>query len=111
MRRYPLSIPELAIISGTRAALGAGLGLLLGDRIVADKRRAAGWSLFLVGAASTVPILVQLFRSRPLIAGSSSRNVGRRTRRVGRRSRRLAGAHHGNHALRKRMGALNHARH
>ena len=111
MRRYPLSIPELALISGTRAALGAGLGLLLGDRIVAGKRRAAGWSLLLVGAASTVPILIQLFRSRPLIVSSRSRNAGRRIQHGARRARRLAGTNHGNHALRRRIGAMSHGRH
>ena len=107
MRRYALSIPELAIISGTRAALGAGLGMLLGDRLGEPRRRAAGWSLFLMGAVTTVPILVQLFRSRPVTAVSRSRSAGRRLRR---RSRRLMGTNHGNHSHR-RVSALSHARH
>ena len=45
MRRTPLSIPEIAIIGGTRAALGAGVALLLGDRLNHDERRAVGWTL------------------------------------------------------------------
>ena len=60
MTRTPLSIPELAIIAGTRAALGAGLGLLLADRLSGEKRRAIGWTLLAVGVISTVPIAMQL---------------------------------------------------
>jgi hypothetical protein len=63
MERRPLSIPEIALISGTRGALGAGLGLLLADRLNDDQRRAVGWTLFLVGAISTIPIAAQLFES------------------------------------------------
>ena len=67
MERTPLSIPELAIIAGTRAMLGAGLGLLLANRLNEDQRRAAGWTLFAVGAITTAPILPQLMsaQSRP----------------------------------------------
>jgi len=60
MERKPLSIPEIAIISGTRAVLGAGLGLLLADFLDSGKRRAVGWTLFAVGALSTIPIVTQL---------------------------------------------------
>jgi hypothetical protein len=63
MNRIPLSIPEVAVIAGTRAALGAGIGLLLADRLGRDQRRAIGWTLFAVGAASTAPILAQLLSS------------------------------------------------
>ena len=64
MDRTPLSIPEIAIIAGTRAALGAGLGLLLADRLGDDQRRAVGWTLFGIGAITTIPIAVQLFGRR-----------------------------------------------
>lgn len=55
MRHAPITLPELALIAGTRAALGAGLGLLLADRLEDRPRRALGWTLVLIGAASTVP--------------------------------------------------------
>jgi hypothetical protein len=64
MNRTPLSIPEIAIIGGTRAALGAGLGLLLADRLTSDQRRAVGWTLLAVGAVTTVPIVVQVLKSQ-----------------------------------------------
>jgi hypothetical protein len=69
MNRTPLSIPEIAIIAGTRGMLGAGVGLLLADRLSREQRRAVGWTLFAVGALSTIPIGVQIFRSRQEEAG------------------------------------------
>jgi hypothetical protein len=64
MTRTPLSIPEIGLIAGTRAALGAGLALLLAGRLNADQRRAVGWTLVAVGAITTIPIAVQLIRSQ-----------------------------------------------
>jgi hypothetical protein len=63
MNRASLSVPEIGIIGGTRAALGAGIGLLLAGRLNDDQRRAAGWALLAVGAISTIPIVLQIRRS------------------------------------------------
>ncbi len=60
MNRTPLSIPEIAIIAGTRAMAGAGLALLLADRLSSEQRRAIGWTLLGIGAATTVPIVAEL---------------------------------------------------
>src|SRR5262245_42095645 len=66
MRETRITLPELILVAGTRAALGAGLGLLLADRLSADQRRAVGWTLFLFGALSTIPLALEVFgRSRP----------------------------------------------
>ena len=62
MRDTRISLPELALIAGTRALLGAGIGLLLADRLPEDRRRAVGWTLLLVGAASTIPLAVDVLR-------------------------------------------------
>jgi hypothetical protein len=64
MKRTPLSIPEIGFIGGTRAAFGAGVALLLADRLNDDQRRAVGWTLLAVGALTTIPIVVQLVSSR-----------------------------------------------
>jgi hypothetical protein len=56
MRETRISLLELALVAGTRALLGAGIGLLLADRLPADRRRAVGWTLLLVGAATTLPL-------------------------------------------------------
>jgi hypothetical protein len=60
-----ITLPELVLIAGTRAALGAGLALLLADKLNREERRAAGWSLFLVGALSTIPLAFEVFGKHP----------------------------------------------
>jgi hypothetical protein len=52
-----LTIPEIMLIAGTRVALGAGIGLLLSDRLNEDQRKAAGWALLAVGVLTTIPIM------------------------------------------------------
>jgi hypothetical protein len=64
MRQARITLPELALVAGTRAALGAGLGLLLADRLSPDQRRAVGWTLFLVGALSTIPLAFEVLGHR-----------------------------------------------
>lgn len=64
MTRTPLSIPEIGLIAATRAALGGGIALLLGDLLNRDQRRAVGWTLFALGAITTLPIAVQIWKSR-----------------------------------------------
>jgi hypothetical protein len=61
MKETRITLPELILVAGTRAALGAGLGLLLADRLSEDQRRAVGWTLFLVGALSTIPLAMEVF--------------------------------------------------
>ncbi len=63
MERTPLSLPEISLIAGTRAALGAGVALLLADRLTSEQRRAVGWTLLGIGAITTAPIAVQLYKS------------------------------------------------
>jgi hypothetical protein len=60
MRETHVTLPELALIAGTRAALGAGLGLLLADRLTTEQRRAIGWTLLLFGAISTIPLAFEI---------------------------------------------------
>ncbi len=60
MRETQITLPELALIAGTRAAIGAGLGLLLADRFSDGQRRAIGWTLFLFGALSTAPLALEV---------------------------------------------------
>jgi hypothetical protein len=64
MRETRISMPELALIAGTRAALGAGAALILGDRLTRGQKKAVGWTLFLVGIATTVPLLVDVIGKR-----------------------------------------------
>jgi hypothetical protein len=63
-----VTLPELALVAGTRAVLGVGLGLLLAGRLSDDQRRAVGWSLFLVGALSTIPLAVEVLGEREALS-------------------------------------------
>jgi hypothetical protein len=77
MRAHPLTLPEIGLIAGTRAALGAGLGLLLSDRLSTDQRRAVGWTLLLVGVISTVQLAMEVFgkQGSPLPSGRLDRST------------------------------------
>ena len=59
-----LPLPELALLVGTRGLLGAGLGLLLAERVNADQRRAVGWALVAIGVVTTVPLALMVFNRR-----------------------------------------------
>lgn len=61
MRERKLTLPEPGLIAATRGMLGAGIGLLLADKLSDDERRAVGWTLVLVGAVTTVPLALQVF--------------------------------------------------
>jgi len=70
MRETQLSLPELALIAGTRAALGAGIALLLGDRLARSERKVFGWALLLAGVATTIPLASDVLgRSRKRTPG------------------------------------------
>jgi len=60
MRERVLTIPEIALIAGTRVALGAGLGLLLADNLNSHTRKGVGWALLTVGILTTVPLLIEV---------------------------------------------------
>jgi hypothetical protein len=64
MKKTELSLPEIALIAGTRVMLGAGVALLLADKVSEDQRRAMGWTLLLVGAVSTIPLAIKVFSKR-----------------------------------------------
>ena len=63
MKKKILTVPELVLIAGTRVALGAGLGFLLGEKLGPGVRKGAGWALFAVGVLSTVPLAVGVLGS------------------------------------------------
>jgi hypothetical protein len=64
MRTTTVTLPELALVAATRGMAGAGAGLLVADRIGAKKRKTMGWTLFLIGVLSTIPLALQVFGKR-----------------------------------------------
>jgi hypothetical protein len=67
MRDVSLKIPEIGFIAATRAALGAGLGLILSDRLNRRQRKRVGWVLLTIGAVTTVPVVHVLRKARESI--------------------------------------------
>jgi len=53
---------EVGALALTRAALGAGLGLLAADRLTPRARRVVGSALLVVGLASTVPLVASIVK-------------------------------------------------
>ena len=59
-----VSLPELALLPGTRGALGAGVGLLLSDKLTEEQRKNIGWTLVAVGVLTTIPLAAMLLGRR-----------------------------------------------
>lgn len=67
MRERRITFPELALIAATRGMLGVGIGLLAAERLRTRTRHTVGWTLFALGAISTIPLVVrQVLRQREL---------------------------------------------
>ena len=60
-RRVNLSLPEFGFVVVTRAALGAGIGLLASAGLCKRTRRRLGATLVIIGALTTPPALYLLF--------------------------------------------------
>jgi hypothetical protein len=64
MKKAALTIPEIMLIAGTRVMAGAGGALLLADKLRKNERKVIGWTLFLIGALSTIPLVLDIFSKR-----------------------------------------------
>ena len=64
MMTSELSLPEIGLLAGTRAMLGAGVALLVADRLSERRRKIVGRTLFAIGALTTVPLVIDVFAKR-----------------------------------------------
>ncbi len=64
MKKAELTLPEIALIAGTRGMIGAGAGLLLADKLNDDQRKTIGWTLLIIGAISTIPLAIDVMSKR-----------------------------------------------
>ena len=64
MKKAALTIPEIMLIAGTRVMAGAGGALLLADKLRKGERKTLGWTLFLIGAISTIPLVLNVLNKR-----------------------------------------------
>ena len=64
MQERTLTIAEIILIAGTRVALGAGIGLLVSNKLSKDQRNAAGLALAIVGGLTTIPLALGVIGSK-----------------------------------------------
>ncbi len=64
MKRFNLPAPSFFFIVMTRALLGAGVGLLVSDKLPRKRRKTVGATLVGLGALTTIPALFTLFGRR-----------------------------------------------
>ena len=62
LKEHRITLPELGLIAGTRVMLGVGIGLLLSARLDDGERKVLGRALAAIGAITTVPLAIGLFR-------------------------------------------------
>jgi len=86
MKRTEISFPELGLIAATRGLLGAGVGFLLADFLSGQRRKAVGWTLFGVGALSTIPLAMLVLGRRQCEEGERD-EIKEETTHNGRRRR------------------------
>ena len=84
MKTLVLNPPTFGFIVATRAALAAGVGLLLAGRFSESRRQTIGAALVAIGAATTIPAALSLRRA--------ARRGNRESERFGDRDERLIGA-------------------
>ena len=64
LKERKITLPELILIAGTRAAIGLGVGLLVKEKLNKDQRRGAGLALVILGGLSTIPLALGFFSKR-----------------------------------------------
>jgi hypothetical protein len=62
MKTLVLDVPDFGFILGTRAALAAGIGLLVADKLSEERRRLVGGALVVLGAVTTIPAAMSVAR-------------------------------------------------
>ncbi len=62
MKEVKVPLPELGLLAATRGMIGAGAAFLLAGKLSNEKRKAIGVPLLLLGAASTIPIAMHLYK-------------------------------------------------
>jgi len=55
VKTIDMSLPQFGFIVATRGALGAGVGLLVANKLGSKKRRLVGLALLTLGLVSTIP--------------------------------------------------------
>ena len=55
-----ITLPEMILWTGTRVALGVGIGMLISRGLGKDAMKAAGLALTVVGGLTTIPLAISI---------------------------------------------------
>ena len=69
-----ITLPKLILWTGTRVALGAGIGMLLSRGLSKDAIKVAGLALTVVGGFTTIPLAISIIGKKNL-TGPEIRSV------------------------------------
>jgi len=61
-----ITLPEMVLWTGTRVALGAGIGMLISRRLSKDAMKAAGLALTVVAGFTTIPLAISIMGKKNL---------------------------------------------
>ena len=61
-----VTLPEMILWTGTRVALGVGIGMLVSRRLGKDAMKAAGLALTLVAGFTTIPLAITIMGKKNL---------------------------------------------
>ena len=61
-----VTLPEMILWTGTRIALGAGIGMLISRRLSKDAMKAAGLALTVIGVFTTIPLAISIMGKKNL---------------------------------------------
>ena len=66
MTERNITLPDMILWTGTRVALGVGIGMLISRRLSKDAMKAAGVALTLVGGFTTIPLAIAIMGKKSL---------------------------------------------
>lgn len=61
-----ITLPEMILWTGTRVALGAGIGMLISRRLNKDAMKAAGLALTVLAGFTTIPLAISIIGKKNL---------------------------------------------
>jgi len=64
MMERKFTVPEMILWTGTRVAMGIGIGMLVSRGLSNDARKASGIALTAFGAFTTIPLGIALFGNK-----------------------------------------------
>ena len=71
-----ITLPDLILWTGTRVALGAGIGMLISRRLTKDAMKAAGLALAIVGGFTTIPLAIAIMGKKDVIRPEFASRLG-----------------------------------